>query len=87
MILPSNHRAKKYRVRVRNKTIHWGEAGQQHYRDVTPLRLYTRLDHENAARRKAFWKATTGKTTKRDAMLEARRSGNTELYYTIRYLY
>ena len=36
------------------KTVHFGATGYEHYRDSTPLRLYSRLDHLDPARRRNF---------------------------------
>lgn len=52
---------KKYRVEVyegakRIKTISFGDKRYEHYRDRTPLRLYSHLDHLDPQRRAAYKK-------------------------------
>lgn len=53
---------KKYRVHIKNKRsgdTHWlefGAAGYQQYKDSTPLKLYSDLDHLNDHRRDLFRK-------------------------------
>jgi hypothetical protein len=41
-------------VHVNNKWVHFGDTRYQHYRDRTPLRLYSHLNHGDAARRRNF---------------------------------
>lgn len=47
---------KKYRVHLRNKTtgkevsIDFGQIGYQHYKDSTPLKLYSSFDHNDKLR-------------------------------------
>ena len=53
---PSNRRNKKYHAIVRLKNgeilnVHFGDKRYQHYKDTTPLKLYSQLDHLDKARR------------------------------------
>ena len=50
----SNRKNKKYMVNINNKWIHFGDIRYQHYKDSTPLKLYTHLDHNDPARRKRY---------------------------------
>lgn len=51
---------KKYRVNIRNKQtgatkwIEFGASAYEHYKDTTPLKLYSNLDHYDKHRRKLF---------------------------------
>lgn len=48
---------KKYRVRLSNgRLVDFGSASHQHYRDVTPLRLWSRNDHLDTHRRMLYYK-------------------------------
>ena len=38
----------------RERTIHFGAEGMQHYKDVT--KIWSHLDHKDAKRHKSFWK-------------------------------
>jgi hypothetical protein len=38
----------------RVKTVQFGAKGYAQYRDATPLKLYTRLDHGDSARRAQY---------------------------------
>lgn len=53
---------KKYRVYIRNKKtkemqhMEFGAIGYQHYKDSTPVKLYSNFDHLNVHRRDLFRK-------------------------------
>jgi hypothetical protein len=51
----STRKNKKYMIRVNNKLIHFGDSRYQHYKDSTPLRLYSHLDHHDKIRRKRYY--------------------------------
>ena len=48
---------KKYMIHVNNVWIHFGDTRYQHYKDSTPLKLYSHLDHldKNRIRRKRYY--------------------------------
>lgn len=54
----SKAQGKKYAVEVmingKPKTINFGALGYQHYKDRTPLKLYSRLNHNDPVRRSAY---------------------------------
>lgn len=50
----STRKGFKYMVRYNNKWIHFGSLSYQHYKDTTPLKLYTRLNHLDLKRRKSY---------------------------------
>jgi hypothetical protein len=43
-------------VRVDGKTIHFGDKRYQHYKDSTPLKAYSHLDHNDTKRRALYYK-------------------------------
>ena len=43
---PSTRKNKKYMVKYNDKWIHFGDKRHEHYRDSTPLKLYSYLDHK-----------------------------------------
>lgn len=50
---------KKYKVELyengnKIKTIQFGDVRYQHYRDITPLKLYTHLNHNDKERRHRY---------------------------------
>lgn len=45
---------KKYKVIVNGKVIQFGDKSYQQFRDSTPLKLYSHLNHNDMQRRKAF---------------------------------
>ncbi len=55
----STRKDKKYMadVKIGNKqykNIHFGDTRYEHYKDSTPLKLYSHLDHNNLGRKKLF---------------------------------
>jgi len=54
-IQKSTRKGKKYMSRTPSgKLIHWGQMGASHYRDTTPLKLYSHLDHNDKKRRDRY---------------------------------
>jgi len=49
----SNRKNKKYAVQVdgQNKWIHFGHTSYEQYKDSTPLKLYSHLNHSDEERR------------------------------------
>ena len=53
----SSNKSKKYTAILPDgKKIHFGAAGYQHYRDDTPLKLYSNLNHLDTKRRDLYYK-------------------------------
>lgn len=53
----SNRKQKKYSVITPSgKKIHFGNINYQHYKDSTPLKLYSHLDHNDKKRRDNYRK-------------------------------
>lgn len=51
----SNTKGKKYDAILDDGSIiPFGQLGYEHYKDRTPLKLYSNLDHNNKIRRKLF---------------------------------
>ena len=61
-ISKSNRKNKKYKIQVIDKKtgkieyIHFGSSIHQQYRDTTPLKLYSHLDHNDKERRARYRK-------------------------------
>ena len=64
----STARGKKYAVEVmkngKPKTINFGALGYQHYKDKTPLKLYSKLNHNDPVRRASYRARHSGIYTK-----------------------
>jgi hypothetical protein len=55
MIIKESTRAsKKYMVFYNNHWIHFGDRTMQQFRDSTPLKLYSYLDHNDPVRRQRY---------------------------------
>ena len=52
-IKKSTRKGKKYMVKHNDKWIHFGALDMEHYRDSTPLKLYSSKDHNDEDRKKA----------------------------------
>lgn len=58
----SSRYPKKYQITVDGKTIHFGDRRYQHYKDKTPIKAYSHLDHMDPERKRRYY-ARHGKTT------------------------
>ena len=72
---------KKYRAIVSDgvttRKIDFGDARYQQYRDV--LNKYSRLDHGDKARRRAYFLRHSGVASKREALQKEREASNSRL--------
>ena len=82
----STRKGKKYMVVAPNgKTIHFGDSSMQHYKDTTPLKLYTYLDHNDEKRRASYLARAKGiKNKKGELTWKNKNSAN---YYSINFLW
>jgi len=52
----SNANGKKYAAILPDgKRVNFGALGYEHYKDRTPLKLYSHLDHNDSERRKRYY--------------------------------
>jgi len=75
-IRKSTRQFKKYMVKVGKRWIHFGDNRYQQYRDSTPLKLYSYLDHKDKERKKSYYQRH-GYT----------RDKNTAKYWSNKYLW
>ena len=47
-------------VKYNDKWIHFGDKRHEHYRDSTPIKLYSYLDHNDPKRRESYRKRSRG---------------------------
>ena len=82
----STRKNKKYMVvSPSGKKIHFGDTRYSHYRDSTPLKLYSHLDHNDKERRKNYLKRAKGiKNKSGDLTYKDKESAN---YYAVKYLW
>ena len=53
----SDRKGKKYKdILPDGKAVHFGAVGYQQYKDSTPLKLYSNLDHKDEKRRELYYK-------------------------------
>lgn len=55
MIRKSTRKFKKYMVLHNGKWIHFGDTRYQHFKDRTPLKMYSHLDHNDPARKRRYY--------------------------------
>jgi len=87
MIRKSSRKNKKYMV-FNNRLgswVHFGDPRYQQYRDTTPLRLYSHLDHNDTGRRRNYLQRHHGVSTKKKALSKT-RVGSAK-YYSTKYLW
>ena len=80
----SNRKNKKYMV-FYNKWIHFGDKRYSHYRDSTPLKLYSHLDHNDIKRRNAYLKRAKGIKDKNVNLTYLDK--NSPNYYAVKFLW
>lgn len=82
--LKSTRKNKKYMIFYNNKWIHFGDIRYEHYKDRTPLKLYSYLDHNDKQRRKNYLQRSMGIKSKGNLTYNDPNSPN---YYSIKYLW
>ena len=85
MLKKSTRKGKKYMVLFDGKWIHFGSLTNQHYRDQTPLKLYSNLDHEDTERRKRFLARAKGIRDKNNKLTY--KDPTHSNYWAIKYLW
>ena len=86
MFKKSTNPKKKYMVTTpEGKLIHWGSASHQHYRDRTPLKLYSHLDHNDKQRRMFYHNRHKAIKTKDGK--PAWKNPEQPAYYSMKYLW
>ena len=84
-MLKSTRRFKKYMVLYDNKWIHFGDTRYGQYKDSTPLKLYTNLNHNDNKRRQNYLRRAKGiKDGKGNLTYLNKNSAN---YYSVKYLW
>ena len=82
----STSAGKKYMVVAPNgKTIHFGSLSNEHYKDTTPLKLYTYLDHNDEKRRASYLARAKGIKNKKGELTYLNK--NSANYYSINFLW
>jgi len=88
-IFKSSAKNKKYSVYVmkdgKKTLIHFGSLIHEHYRDSTPLKLYSNLDHNDKERRRLYLKRAKGiKDKEGNITWKDKNSAN---YYSVKFLW
>ena len=82
----STRKGKKYMVVAPNgKTIRFGSSSNEHYKDTTPLKLYTYLDHNDEKRRASYLARAKGIRNKKGELTW--KNKNSANYYSINFLW
>jgi len=88
-IIKSKAKNKKYAVYVlkngKKKKINFGDIRYKHFKDTTPLKLYSKLDHGDKERRKRYLKRAKGIKLKNGKF--AYLDKNQANYYAVKYLW
>lgn len=84
-IRKSTRKNKKYMVYYNNKWIHFGDIRYEHYKDITPLKLYSNLNHYDEKRRKNYLTRSIGIKDKQGNLTYNNK--NSPNYYSIKYLW
>jgi len=76
---------KKYMVLYNGKKIHFGDKRYKHYKDNTPLKLYSHLDHKDPKRRANY--RNRHKAIKLKDGSYAYKNKNSPSYWSYNYLW
>ena len=68
-----------------NKWIHFGDKRYQQYKDQTPAKLYSHLDHNDNERRQRYLKRARGIKDKNGKITYQNKSSPN--YYSVKYLW
>ncbi len=81
----STRKNKKYMVFHNRKWIHFGDLRYEHYKDNTPLKLYSYLNHNDKIRKMSYLRRARGIRDKSGKLLY--KDKNSPNYYAIKYLW
>lgn len=84
-IQKSTRKNKKYMIKVNNKWVHFGDSRYEQFKDSTPLKLYSHLDHNDPKRRDNYYKRHSNEKQKAEALKKT--SKNTPKYFSHKYLW
>ena len=84
-IKQSTRKNKKYMVKVNDKWIHFGDVRYAQFRDKTPLKLYSVLDHKDKKRRENYLKRAKAIRNKHGELTYLDK--NSPNYYSVKYLW
>ena len=88
-IFKSSAKNKKYSVYVmkdgKKTLIHFGDTRYQHFKDSTPLKIYSNLDHNDKERRESYLKRAKGIKNKECNITW--NDKNTANYYSVKFLW
>ena len=89
-IFKSTSKNKKYSVYVKGdnaktKLIHFGDTRYQQYKDTTPLKLYSDLNHNDTIRRNRYLQRAKGIKDKQGNLTW--KDKNSANYYSVKYLW
>lgn len=72
-------------IKVNNKYVHFGDSRYPQYRDTTPLKLYSHLDHNDKTRRELYYNRHSNVTQKENALKKTPK--NTAKYFSHKFLW
>ena len=81
----STRKNKKYMVHYNNKWIHFGDTRYEQFKDQTPLKLYSNLNHNDAKRRINYLQRSKGIKDKNGNLTYLNK--NSPNYYSVKYLW
>ena len=81
----SSRKGKKYDVLYNGKWIPFGDSSMQQYKDSTPLKLYSYLNHGDKKRRANYLARAKGIKNKQGDLTW--RDKNSPNYYSVRFLW
>jgi hypothetical protein len=81
----STRKNKKYMVFHNNRWIHFGDTRYEQFKDRTPLKLYSHLNHNDTKRRMNYLQRAKGIKDKNGNLTYLDK--NSPNYYSVKYLW
>ena len=81
----STRKNKKYMVSYNNNWIHFGDTRYGQFKDKTPLKLYSHLNHNDVKRRMNYLQRSKGIKDKNGNLTYLNK--NSPNYYSVKYLW
>ena len=64
----STRKYKKYMIKTKKGIVHFGDNRYQHFKDTSPLKLYSNLNHNDPKRKKNYLSRHHKTTSKTEAL-------------------
>ena len=91
-IIRPTQKGKKYTAIIsmpngKTRKVSFGAIGYTQFKDSTPLKMYSKLDHNDSKRRERYFQRHSGVSTKSEALAKERSNKITAKWLSHKYLW